>query len=66
MCAPLVSRTGGDYQAIHVQEYKPGFYEFDLKEWDQKETGHIRLGVPGYHNVYNAPYDVRSVPLRWV
>ena len=47
-------QNGGDYQAIHVQEYKPGFYEFDLKEWDQKETGHIRLGVPGYHNVYNA------------
>lgn len=47
-------QNGGDYQAIHVQEYKPGFYEFDLKEWDQKDTGHIRLGVPGYHNIYNA------------
>ena len=28
----------GDYQAINVQEYKPGFFEFDLKEWS-KVTG---------------------------
>ena len=43
----------GDYRAINVQEYKPGFFEFDLKEWG-KVTGHIRLSVPGRHNVYNA------------
>ena len=43
----------GDYQAVNVQEYKPGFFEFDLKEWS-KVTGHIRLGVPGRHNIYNA------------
>ena len=43
----------GDYQAVNVQEYKPGFFEFDLKEWS-KITGHIRLAVPGYHNIYNA------------
>ena len=43
----------GDYQAINVQEYKPGFFEFDLKEWS-KVTGHIRLAVPGRHNIYNA------------
>ena len=43
----------GDYRAINVQEYKPGFFEFDLKEWN-KVTGHIRLAVPGYHNIYNA------------
>ena len=43
----------GDYRAINVQEYKPGFFEFDLKEWG-KITGHIRLSVPGRHNVYNA------------
>ena len=36
----------GDYQAVNVQEYKPGFFEFDLKEWS-KITGHIRLSVPG-------------------
>ena len=41
----------GDYRAINVQEYKPGFFEFDLKEWG-KITGHIRLSVPGRHNVY--------------
>ena len=44
----------GDYQAIHVQEYKPGFFEFDLKEWSSNDTGHIRLAVPGRHNIYNA------------
>lgn len=43
----------GDYQALNVQEYKPGFFEFDLAEW-KKIVGHIRLSVPGYHNVYNA------------
>ena len=43
----------GDYRAINVQEYKPGFFEFDLQEWG-KVTGHIRLAVPGRHNVYNA------------
>ncbi len=41
-----------DYQAVNVQEYKPGFYEFDLKEWDN-ESGHIRLAIPGRHNIYN-------------
>ncbi len=43
-----------DYRAVNVQEYKPGFFEFDLKEWNTKEPGHIRLAVPGRHNVYNA------------
>ncbi|MGN0663166.1 MAG: UDP-N-acetylmuramate--L-alanine ligase [Faecalibacterium sp.] len=43
----------GDYCAINLQEYKPGFFEFDLKEWS-KVTGHIRLAIPGRHNVYNA------------
>ena len=42
-----------DYRAINVNEYKPGFFEFDLKEWS-KVTGHIRLAVPGRHNIYNA------------
>ena len=46
-------QNDGDYQALNVNEYKPGFFEFDLKEWN-KVTGHIRLAVPGYHNIYNA------------
>ena len=46
-------KNDGDYQALNVNEYKPGFFEFDLKEWS-KVTGHIRLAVPGYHNIYNA------------
>ena len=40
-------------RAINIKEYKPGFFEFDLQEWG-KVTGHIRLAVPGRHNVYNA------------
>lgn len=46
-------QNSGDYCAVNVSEYKPGFYEFDLKAWDNV-NGHIRLGVPGYHNIYNA------------
>jgi UDP-N-acetylmuramate--alanine ligase len=42
----------GDYRAVNVGEYKPGFYEFDLSEWNHI-TGHVRVGVPGYHNIYN-------------
>ncbi len=45
--------SGCDYRAVNISEYKPGFFEFDLHAWDN-ETGHIRLGVPGYHNIYNA------------
>mgnify|MGYP000622865576 CR=1 FL=1 len=26
--------NAADYRAVNVQEYKPGFFEFDLKEWD--------------------------------
>ena len=70
-----------DYRAINVNEYKPGFFEFDLKEWNTTDTtrirainikeykpgffefdvlelgepfAHLQLGVPGYHNIYNA------------
>ena len=42
------------FRAVNIGEYKPGFFEFDLKEWDTKEMGHIRLAVPGRHNIYNA------------
>ena len=44
----------GDYRAVNVNEYKPGFFEFDLKEWNTTETTRIRLSVPGRHNIYNA------------
>ena len=46
--------NSADYRAVNVQEYKPGFFEFDLQEWNTKEMGHIRLAVPGRHNIYNA------------
>lgn len=45
--------TSADYRAVNISEYKPGFYAFDLKAWDG-QNGRIRLGVPGYHNIYNA------------
>ena len=43
----------GDYRAVNVNEYKPGFFEFDLKEWNTTDTTRIRLSVRR-HNVYNA------------
>ena len=47
-------QNDGDYQALNVNEYKPGFFEFDLKEWNTTDTTRIRLSVPGRHNIYNA------------
>ncbi len=44
---------GADYQAVNIQEYKPGFYEFDVEEWGSFYV-HIRMSAPGYHNIYNA------------
>ena len=44
----------GDYRAVNINEYKPGFFEFDLKEWNMTDTTRIRLSVPGRHNIYNA------------
>ena len=41
------------FRAVNIGEYKPGFYEFDVLELGEN-FAHIRLGVPGYHNIYNA------------
>ena len=41
------------FHAVNIAEYKPGFYEFDVIELGDF-FAHIRLGVPGYHNIYNA------------
>ena len=46
-------QRGADYRATNIREYKPGFYEFDVEEWDNY-FAHLRLGAPGYHNIYNA------------
>lgn len=40
-------------RAVNIAEYKPGFYEFDVIELGEF-FAHLRLGVPGYHNIYNA------------
>ena len=42
-----------DYKAVNIQEYKPGFYAFDVLEHGAP-FAHLKLGVPGRHNVYNA------------
>ena len=42
-----------DVRAVNVEEYRPSFFCFDVEVQGVKGT-HIRLGVPGRHNVYNA------------
>lgn len=42
-----------DYTACNIQQYRPGFYEFDVLEFGSP-FAHLRMGVPGRHNIYNA------------
>ena len=42
------------FRAVNIREYRPGFYEFDVEELGD-HFAHLRLNVPGYHNIYNAP-----------
>ncbi len=46
-------RQEARFRAVRVAEYRPGFFEFDVEELGAPFT-HIRLAVPGYHNIYNA------------
>lgn len=46
-------QKSADYRAANIREYKPGFYEFDVLEWDNYYA-HLCLSTPGYHNIYNA------------
>ena len=41
------------FRAVNIQEYRPGFFEFDVEELGE-HFAHLRLSVPGYHNIYNA------------
>ena len=41
------------FHAVNIREYRPGFYEFDVEELGE-HFAHLRLNVPGYHNIYNA------------
>ena len=41
------------FRAVNIREYRPGFYEFDVNELED-HFAHLKLGVPGYHNIYNA------------
>lgn len=45
--------TSAEFQAVNVTEYRPSFFAFDVVERGV-QTAHIRLSVPGRHNVYNA------------
>lgn len=46
-------RQLADYRAVNVEEYRPSFFAFDMAV-DGVRGVHIQLGVPGYHNIYNA------------
>ena len=46
-------RQQADYRAVNVREYRPSFFEFDVAVHGAPGV-HVRLSVPGYHNVYNA------------
>ncbi len=46
-------REEARFHSVNIKEYRPGFYEFDVLELGEP-FAHIRLGVPGYHNIYNA------------
>lgn len=46
-------REEARFRAINILEYRPGFYAFDVEELGE-HFAHIELGVPGYHNIYNA------------
>ena len=49
----ISTRQPADYRAVHIQEYRPSFFSFDLEVQGIKGI-HIELNVPGEHNVYNA------------
>ncbi len=46
-------RQLADYRAVNIEEYRPSFFSVDLA-LDGVRGVHIQLGVPGYHNIYNA------------
>ncbi len=46
-------REEARFQAVNIKVYRPGFYEFDVNELGA-HFAHIRLHIPGYHNIYNA------------
>lgn len=46
-------RQLADYRAVNIEEYRPSFFSFDMAV-DGVRGVHIQLGVPGYHNIYNA------------
>ena len=45
--------TPADYRAVHITEYRPAFFAFDVLVHGAP-AAHVELSVPGRHNVYNA------------
>ena len=43
-----------DYTAHNIEEYRPGFFAFDLVVRDECTLTRIELNIPGYHHIYNA------------
>ncbi len=42
-----------DVRAENIRREDSGFYSFDV-HYDARQQGRVTLGVPGYHNIYNA------------
>lgn len=42
-----------DYSAHNIQEYRPGFFSFEIVCHHQT-IANVQLNVPGYHHIYNA------------
>ena len=59
-----------DYTADNIQEYRAGFFSFDVL-YKQQCLAHIELSIPGNHHIYNALAVVAvshlcNVPIRWI
>ena len=48
-----IDATNAMYRAVNIAEWRPGFYGFDVYAKGEY-FAHLKLGFPGYHNVYNA------------
>ncbi|WAM31356.1 UDP-N-acetylmuramate--L-alanine ligase [Caldicellulosiruptor naganoensis] len=47
------AKTPADFWADNITSCN-GYYEFDIVSKDSKVLSHIKLNIPGFHNVYNS------------
>ncbi len=47
------TKTATDFWADNITSCN-GYYEFDILSADSKILSHIKLNIPGFHNVYNS------------